>query len=59
METPIVISKGGSSTEIVGEDEFGLTMRPDDAFDLQRQLRILLGPPLISAGKWVVWPVST
>jgi glycosyltransferase involved in cell wall biosynthesis len=27
METPIVISKGGSSTEIVGEDEFGLTVR--------------------------------
>ena len=45
METPIIISKGGSSTEIVGEDEFGLTMRPDDAFDLQRQLRYLLDRP--------------
>ena len=45
METPIMISKGGSSTEIVGDDEFGLTVRPDDAFDLQRQLRFLLDNP--------------
>lgn len=45
METPIIISKGGSSSEIVGENEFGLTMRPDDAFDLQRQLRYLLDHP--------------
>src|SRR6185312_1683974 len=39
MECPIIISSGGSSDEIVGHEEFGLTMRPDDAFDLQRQLR--------------------
>lgn len=45
METPIIVSKGGSSTEIVGENEFGLTMRPDDAFDLQRHLRSLLDNP--------------
>ncbi len=45
METPIILSKGGSSTEIVGDDEFGLTMRADDAFDLQRQLRHLLNNP--------------
>jgi glycosyltransferase involved in cell wall biosynthesis len=45
MECPIVISSGGSSEEIVGDEEFGLTMRPDDAFDLQRQLRHLLSRP--------------
>jgi glycosyltransferase involved in cell wall biosynthesis len=47
MECPIVISSGGSAEEIVGEDSgFGLTMRPDDAFDLQRQLRYLLDNPM-------------
>jgi glycosyltransferase involved in cell wall biosynthesis len=45
MECPIVISTGGSADEIVGNQEFGLTMRPDDAFDLQRQLRYLLDNP--------------
>jgi glycosyltransferase involved in cell wall biosynthesis len=42
MECPIVISSGGSAEEIVGNQEFGLVVRPDDAFDLQRQLRRLL-----------------
>jgi glycosyltransferase involved in cell wall biosynthesis len=42
MECPIVISSGGSAREIVGEEEFGLLTRPDDAFDLQRKLRILI-----------------
>lgn len=46
MECPIIISRGGSAEEIVGEHEFGLTVRPDDAFDLQRQLRILLENPV-------------
>lgn len=45
METAIIISKGGSSTEIVGNNEFGLTVRPEDAFDLQRQIRYLLDHP--------------
>jgi glycosyltransferase involved in cell wall biosynthesis len=46
MECPIVISSGGSSDEIVGDEEFGLTVRPDDAFDLQRQLRFLIDHPI-------------
>jgi glycosyltransferase involved in cell wall biosynthesis len=45
METPIIISWGGSSYEIVGEQEYGFTMRPDDAFDLQRRLRYLIDHP--------------
>ncbi len=45
MECPIVISRGGSSREIVGEEEYGVVMRPEDAFDLQRQLRHLLDRP--------------
>jgi L-malate glycosyltransferase len=46
MECPIVISNGGSASEIVGNNEFGLTVRPDDAFDLQKQLRHLLDNPM-------------
>ena len=42
MECPIVISSGGSADEIVGKEEFGLMMQPQDAFDLQRQLRVLI-----------------
>ncbi len=42
MECPIIISSGGSAQEIVGQEEFGLTMRPEDAFDLQRQLKRLV-----------------
>ncbi|MBI2712645.1 MAG: glycosyltransferase family 4 protein [Bdellovibrio sp.] len=47
MECPIIISSGGSSTEIVGQDEFGLTVRANDAFDLQSKLRYLLDHPEI------------
>jgi glycosyltransferase involved in cell wall biosynthesis len=46
MECPIVISKGGSAREIVGDDEFGLTARAEDAYDLQRQLRRLIDGPV-------------
>ena len=49
MECPILISSGGSSEEIVGSPgsgEFGLTVRPDDAFDLQNQLRFLIDHPI-------------
>jgi glycosyltransferase involved in cell wall biosynthesis len=46
MECPIVISSGGSAEEIVGKDEYGLTVKPNDAFDLQRQLRYLLDNPM-------------
>ncbi|MBN21994.1 MAG: hypothetical protein CL678_12005 [Bdellovibrionaceae bacterium] len=46
MECPIVISRGGSADEIVGEEEFGLLIRPQDAFDLQRQISYLLDNPL-------------
>ncbi len=42
MERPVVISRGGSSDEIVGRREYGLKVRPNDAFDLQLQLRYLL-----------------
>ena len=45
MECPIVISRGGSAAEIVGEEEFGLLIRPEDAFDLQRQLKTLVDQP--------------
>lgn len=52
MECPIIISSGGSAEEIVGsfdpksKEVFGMTMRPDDAFDLQQKLRFLLDNPL-------------
>lgn len=46
MECPVIVSTGGSSEEIVGQEEFGLTVRPDDAFDLQRQIRYLLDHPI-------------
>jgi glycosyltransferase involved in cell wall biosynthesis len=49
MECPIIISSGGSADEIVGEQEFGLTVRPNDAFDLQRQLRYMLDHPDVRA----------
>jgi glycosyltransferase involved in cell wall biosynthesis len=42
MECPIVISSGGSASEIIGREEFGLLTRPDDAFDLQQRLRTLI-----------------
>ena len=43
MCCPIVITNGGSAAEIVGNEEFGLLFRPQDAFDLQRQLRFFAG----------------
>ena len=46
MECPIVISSGGSAAEIVGQEEFGLLIRPQDAFDLQRQIRHMLDNPM-------------
>jgi glycosyltransferase involved in cell wall biosynthesis len=46
METPVIISQGGSAEEIVGPNQsFGRLVRPDDAFDLQRQVRELLDRP--------------
>lgn len=45
MECPVLISRGGSAQEIVGEEEYGLLVRPNDAFDLQRQLRFFLENP--------------
>lgn len=45
MERPVIVSKGGSSDEIIGNLEFGLAMRPEDAFDLQQKLRYLLDNP--------------
>ncbi len=53
MECPVIISNKGSAREIVGNEEFGLTVRPDDAFDLQRQLRTLIENPKLreSMGK--------
>ncbi len=49
MECPIIISRGGSAAEIVGEEEYGLLTRPEDAFDLQRQLRHLIDHPEVRA----------
>ncbi|MCM0606708.1 MAG: glycosyltransferase family 4 protein [Xanthomonadaceae bacterium] len=45
METPILISRGGSSDEVVGNNEFGVLTRPADAFDLQRAIRVFLDNP--------------
>jgi glycosyltransferase involved in cell wall biosynthesis len=45
MECPIVISSGGSAKEIVGQEDYGLMIRPGDAFDLQQKLRQLLDSP--------------
>ena len=45
METPILISRGGSSDEVVGNNEFGVLTRPADAFDLQRAIRLFLDNP--------------
>ncbi len=49
MECPILVSSGGSASEIVGQQEFGLLVRPDDAFDLATQLRFLLDRPELRA----------
>ncbi len=45
MECPVIISDVGSAREWIGEQEFGLTVRPEDAFDLQRQIRFILERP--------------
>ncbi len=42
MECPVVLSDAGSAREVVGNQEHGLIFRSDDAFDLQRKLRILV-----------------
>ncbi|MFZ9596178.1 MAG: glycosyltransferase family 4 protein [Bdellovibrionia bacterium] len=49
MGCPVVLSSGGSAEEIVGRQEYGLLTRPDDAFDLQRQLRVLIEKPTLRA----------
>ena len=49
MECPIIISSGGSASEIVGNQEFGLTVRSEDAFDLQSRMRTLLDHPSLCA----------
>lgn len=46
MECPIVISRGGSAEEIVGDQEYGLTIRAESAFDLQAKLRYLMDHPM-------------
>ena len=45
MGCPIIISRGGSADEIVGNEEYGLLTRPEDAFDLQGQLCRLIEDP--------------
>lgn len=44
MGCPVVIASGGGGEEIVG-DSHGLLVRADDAFDLFRQLRVLIERP--------------
>jgi len=53
MGKPIIISQGGSAAEIVGDQDFGLLVRPDNAFDLQRLLKKLIddGPLRSSMGE--------
>ncbi len=45
MRCPVILSDVGSAREWVGEQEFGLAVRPEDAFDLQRQIRFILERP--------------
>ncbi len=45
MECPVIVSNAGSAQEIVGNDEYGLLVRPDDAYDLQKKLRWFLENP--------------
>ncbi len=42
MECPVVLSDTGNAREVVGNQEFGLTFRPEDVFDLRRKLRTLV-----------------
>jgi len=45
MECPVILSDVGSAREWVGDQEYGLTVRPEEAFDLQRQIRFILERP--------------
>ncbi len=46
MGKPVIISSGGSSQEIVGvEESMGLTVRPDDAYDLEKKILYLMEHP--------------
>lgn len=46
MERPVILSKGGSAMEIVGEqEEFGLAVHPEDPEDLEKKLSYLLNSP--------------
>jgi glycosyltransferase involved in cell wall biosynthesis len=49
MECPILVSRGGGAAGLFGPgdgfEEFGLLVRPSDAFDLSNQLRWLLQRP--------------
>lgn len=47
MECPVILSDVGSAREWIteGDQEFGLRVRPEDAFDLQKQIRQLIEKP--------------
>lgn len=45
MERPAVLSNVVGAEDIVGNKEFGLLVRPEDAFDLQAQILFLLENP--------------
>jgi glycosyltransferase involved in cell wall biosynthesis len=45
MERPVVLSNVVGAEEIVGKKEFGLLVRPEDAFDLQAKILNLLENP--------------
>jgi len=42
MERPVVLSNVAGAAEIVGRNEFGILVRPEDAFDLQSKILYLL-----------------
>lgn len=46
MGCPVILSRGGSADEIAGlNQEYARLVAPEDAFDLQRQIRALLQDP--------------
>lgn len=47
MQCPVIVSGSGSAEEIVGKNEFGMTVKPDDAFDLQHKIRRLIEDPAL------------
>jgi glycosyltransferase involved in cell wall biosynthesis len=47
MQRPVVISRVSAAVDIIGNEEFGLFMRPEDAFDLQQKILYLLENPSI------------